>query len=206
MPPWRPIRRITSSPFDPMLTRAVLQVLLTSLGKLMAVASKRSKRFRRQVSRDLIVEVRSTDGARQQFLFDGTTRAMSAPISSHRDPEVSLVFPTAREGLRILLSRRRVGKLVESMNAGHTRIDGNPVLILWFHGMTRVVAPIGSSRRPRKPAPFPIRGPATTESYASRIVYEPPVAELSRDWPAAWAAREKLLQLRGPEGDPLPPG
>jgi hypothetical protein len=33
-----------------------------------------------------------------------------------------------------LLSRRAIGRLVEDMNFGGTRIDGNPVLMLWFHG------------------------------------------------------------------------
>jgi hypothetical protein len=45
------------------------------------------------------------------------------------------------------------------MNTGDVRIDGNPVLLLWFHGLTRIVAPIGRSRRPRKPPPVPIRAP-----------------------------------------------
>ena len=76
-------------------------------------------------------------------------------------------------------------------------------LLLWFHGLTRIVAPIGSTRRP---APVPIRTPEHDAPYASRIIREPPVSELSRDWPQAWAAREKLLQIRATAGERLPPG
>jgi hypothetical protein len=117
-----------------------------------------------------------------------------------------LIFPSARVGLRTLLSRRAIGRLVEDMNTGGTRIEGNPVLMLWFHGLTRIVAPIGRSRRPRRPAPVPIRGPERDAPYARRIIREPAVRELSREWPQAWAAREKLLQLRAPAGERLPPG
>ena len=59
-------------------------------------------------------------------------------------------FPTAREGLGALLSPRAIGRIVEGMNTGAVRIDGNPALLLWFHGFTRMVARIGRSRRPRR--------------------------------------------------------
>lgn len=184
----------------------MLQVVLTGLGLAMAVVSRRGARFRRQVTRDLVVEVSSADGARQQYCFDANTRTMAAPLRARRQAEVVLRFGSAGEALRTLLSPRRVGRIVEGMNTGETRIDGNPVLILWFHGMTRVVAPLGRERRPLKPGPFPQRTPERNEPYARRIVTEPAVRELSRDWPQAWAAREKLLHVRAPNGDRLPPG
>jgi hypothetical protein len=42
---------------------AALQAVLTGLGVLMAQASRRSDRFRRQVTRDLLIEIGSADGA-----------------------------------------------------------------------------------------------------------------------------------------------
>ena len=185
---------------------AALQALLTGLGVLMALASRRVDRFRRQVTRDLLLEIRSDDGARQQYRLHAATRRLTLPRHTVQPADCTLTFPTARVGLRILLSRRTIGRLVEDMNLGGTRIDGNPVLLLWFHGLTRIVAPIGSTRRPRRPAPVPIRTPERDAPYASRIIREPPVAELSREWPEAWAAREKLLQLRAAAGERLPPG
>jgi hypothetical protein len=185
---------------------AALQVLLTVLGVLMMLASRRVDRFRRQVTRDLLLEIRSADGARQQYRFHAATRRLTLPRRPVERAECTLIFSTAREGLRALLSRRAIGRIVEGMNAGGTRIDGNPALMLWFHGLTRIVAPIGSTRRPRRPPPVPVRAPERDAPYARRIIREPPVRELSRDWPQAWAAREKLLQLRAPAGERLPPG
>ncbi len=185
---------------------AALQALLTILGVLMGLASRRVDRFRRQVTRDLLLEIRSDDGARQQYRLHAATRRLTLPRHPVERAECTLTFPTARIGLRTLLSRRAIGRLVEDMNFGGTRIDGNPVLMLWFHGLTRIVAPIGSTRRPRHPAPVPVRAPELHAPYASRIVREPPVSELSRDWPEAWAARAKLRQLRAPVGERLPPG
>jgi hypothetical protein len=185
---------------------AALQTLLTVLGILMRQASLRVDRFRRQVTRDLRIEIRSEDGARQQYRFDAATRRLALSRGRLAPAECTLIFPSAREGLRALVSPRAIGRIVEGMNTGATRIEGNPVLLLWFHGLTRIVAPIGRSRRPRRPAPVPIRTPERDAPYASRIVREPPVSELSREWPQAWAAREKLLQLRAAAGDRLPPG
>jgi hypothetical protein len=183
-----------------------LRTLLTVLGLLMRQASLRVDRFRRQVTRDLLIEIRSEDGARRQYRLHAATRRLTLPRRPLLRADHTLTFPTARVGLRILLSRRAIGRLVEDMNLGGTRIDGNPVVLLWFHGLTRIVAPIGSTRRPRRPAPVPIRTPERDAPYASRIIREPPVPELSRDWPQAWAAREKLLQLRAAAGEALPPG
>ena len=185
---------------------AALQALLTTLGVLMALASRRVDRFRRQVTRDLLLEIRSDEGARQQYRLHAATRRLTPPRRPVERAECTLIFPTARVGLRTLLSRRAIGRLVEDMNFGGTRIDGNPVLMLWFHGLTRIVAPIGSTRRPRHPAQVPVRAPERHAAYASRIIREPPVSELSRDWPEAWAARAKLRQLPAPAGERLPPG
>jgi hypothetical protein len=185
---------------------AALQALLTGLGVVLAVASRRLDRLRRQITRDLVIEVRSADGARQQYELHAATRRLTLPRTPLDDVDATLSFPTAWTGLRTLLSRHTVGRIVEGMNTGGTRIDGNAVLILWFHGLTRVVAPIGSTRRPRRPAPVPIRTPERDAPYARRIIREEPVRELSRDWPQAWAARAQLLQIRAADGERLPPG
>jgi hypothetical protein len=187
---------------------AALQTLLTGLGVSMVLASRRVERFRRQVTRDLLLEIRSNDGAGQQYRFHAATRRMTLPRRRVERAECTLIFPTAREGLRALLSPRAIGRIVEGMNTGEVRIDGNPVLLLWFHGLTRIVAPIGRSRRPRRPgrSGVPIRSPERYAPYARRIIRESPVSELSREWPQAWAAREKLLQLRAAVGERLPLG
>ena len=117
---------------------AALQALLTGLGVLMALASRRVGRFRRQVTRDLLIEIGSDDGARRQYRLHAATRRLTVPRRPARGADCTLTFPTAREGLRALLSPRAIGRIVEGMNMGETRIEGNPVLLLWFHGLNEV--------------------------------------------------------------------
>jgi hypothetical protein len=110
--------------------------------------------------------------------------------------------------LRALLSTRAIGRILEGVYTGNTRIDGNPVLLLWFHGLTRIVAPIGTTRRPRRreSVHVPVRMPEYDLPYARRIVREPIIDELDSEWQQAWVARSKLLQIRCTTGEGIPPG
>jgi hypothetical protein len=185
---------------------AVFWLLLSSLGVMMAIASRYSKRFRRQVTRDLVVGMRTEDGIGRQYRFNAQRRTMDVLWDRTEEIDCELIVSSGWIGFRSLLSTHAVGRMVEGMNDRRLRIEGNAVVMLWFHGLTRIVAPIGRTRRPRKPIPVPLRGPERDAPWARRIVREPSVGELSREWPEAWAAREKLLQLRAPAGEPLPPG
>ena len=66
---------------------AALQTLLTGLGVLMALASRRVDRFRRQVTRDLLLEIRSDDGARQQYRLHAATRRLTLPATRRSGAE-----------------------------------------------------------------------------------------------------------------------
>ena len=85
---------------------AALQALLTVLGVLMVLASRRMDRFRRQVTRNLLIEIRSADGARQQYRLHAATRRMTLPRRPVEHAECTLVFPTARVGLRARVAPR----------------------------------------------------------------------------------------------------
>ncbi len=183
-----------------------LRVVLAVLGTLMAGASRVVPRFRRQVTRDLRVGISTDDGVSRSFVFTARTRTMSTRADDPQPPDCALRFPTAWSALRTLLSPRAIGRVVDGMNTGPIRIDGNPVLVLWFHGLTRVVLPIGRTRLPRRPIPVPESRPERHAPYAARIVHEPPVDVLPREATKEWAARNKLLQIRAPAGEPLPPG
>lgn len=78
---------------------AALQMLLTGLGVLMALASRRVDRFRRQVTRDLLLEIRGDDSARQQYRLRAATRRLTLPRRPVQPAECTLSFPTARVGL-----------------------------------------------------------------------------------------------------------
>ncbi len=189
------------------LTVTLFRVLLAVLGAFMVAASRVSGRFRRQVTRDLVVEVSSDDGACQAYLFTARTRTMRLARTAPRAPDCAIRFDTAAHGLRSLLSRRAIGRVVEGMNGGATRIDGAAPLAVWFHGLSRVVFPIGRSRLPRRPIPVPDRFiERPTADWARRIVREPAIDVLPREQVHAWRARAKTLQVRAPGGEPLPRG
>jgi hypothetical protein len=72
---------------------AALQTLLTGLGVSMVLASRRVERFRRQVTRDLLLEIRSNDGAGQQYRFHAATRRMTLPRRRVERAECTLISP-----------------------------------------------------------------------------------------------------------------
>ena len=84
-----------------------MQSLLTSLGALMGLVSRRVDRFRRQVTRDLLLEIRSDDGARQQYRLHVAACRLTLPRRPVERAECTLTFPTAGVGLRTLLSAGR---------------------------------------------------------------------------------------------------
>ncbi|MBA2346893.1 MAG: hypothetical protein H0V81_01230 [Solirubrobacterales bacterium] len=182
------------------------RALLGGLGGAMVVASHTSARFRRQVTRDVTIEVSCDDGACQAYVFSAKTRTMRLARVADGEPHCAIRFDTAAIGLRSLLSRRAVGRIVEGWQYGGARIEGKPTFAVWFHGLTRIVAPIGPSRLPRRPIPIPDRSVEQSAPWAQRVVREPPLVELPREQQDAWRARAKLLQVRVPGGEPLPPG
>lgn len=184
----------------------VFRLVLGFLGVLMVLGGRVSRRFRRQVSRDLTVQISSDDGVSQTFLFHARTRTMTLSRTFVGRPDCALRFATAHEGIFALLSPRAIGKVVDGMNTGGTRIDGNSALILWFYGLTRVVLPIGRSRLPRRRIPHPTRGPEREAPWAARIIREPAVKDLAPGWSGAWRARSRMLIVRVPGGEPPPPG
>jgi hypothetical protein len=184
------------------------QSLLAALSALMAVATRRVDRSRRQVTRDLVLDIRSDDGARQQYVLHATTHRLTLPRHPAQRADCTLSFPTARVGLRVLISRRTIGRLVDDMNYGGTRLDGDPVLMLWFHGLTRIVAPIGSTRRPRTPAPVPIRATELDAACGMGGTNPPRAADAGAQsrLAASLGGPRKASQLRAPAGERLPPG
>lgn len=186
----------------------VFDVLLVVVGLLLTVASRFLPGLRSQITRDVLFEFSSDDGVCRRFGLHAGTRTVSLEPMSEARPDTSVRFGRAWDGIRALVSTRTVAHIVEGMNYGNTRLDGNPVLLLWFHGLTRTVLPIGSSRRPRKRhlPPIGVREPERHAPWSTRITREPVLDVLDPTWTAAWEARAKLLQVRAPSGEPLPPG
>lgn len=186
-----------------------LRVLLALLGTLMVIASRVSGRLRRQITRDVRVELSSDDGVAQAFVFRARTRTMKLERGGPGapEPDVALRFPDAREAIATLLHPQAIGKVMHSMNLGGARIDGDGRLVVWFYGLTRVVLPIGRQRLPRRPIPAPVRaGHHAEAAWSQRVTREPPIDVLDPALAEAWAARGKVLQVRATVGQPLPRG
>lgn len=186
----------------------VFDALLVTVGLLLVVASRFLPGLRAQITRDVLFEFSSDDGVIRRFGLHARTRTVSLEPVSEARPDTSVRFGRAGDGIRALVSTRTVAHIVAGMNYGDTRLEGNPVLLLWFHGLTRTVLPIGSSRRPHKRhlPPIKVREPERDAPWAARIVREPVLDELDPTWTEAWRARAKLLQVRAAAGEPLPPG
>jgi len=195
-----------------LVTRQVLKivfdVLLLTVGLLLVVASRFRRRIQSQITRDVLFEIASDDGVARRFGLHAATRTISLEAVSEQRPDTTVRFGCALDGIRTLVSTRTTARIVEGMNYGNTRLEGNPVLLLWFHALTRTVVPIGSTRRPRlwRLPPIKVREPERHAPWAARITREPAIDQLDPTWQEAWVAREKLLQVRACNGEPLPPG
>lgn len=186
----------------------VFDGLLVTVGLLLTLASRFHPRLRAQITRDVLFEFATDDGVTRRFGLHAATRTVTVEPMSEARPDTSVRFGSSWDGIRALVTTRTTAHIVKGMNYGDTRLIGNPVLLLWFHSLTRTVLPIGSSRRPRKRhlPPIKAREPEGHAPYSSRITREPVLDELDPTWTAAWVARAKLLQVRAPAGEPLPPG
>ena len=181
-----------------------LGVLLAALGLLMALASRVHPGFRRQVTRDVVVEVSGADGAAHHFVFTAATRRMASRRGPAASPDVAVRFDSGVQGLLILLSPTCVGRIVRALQAGRATASGNPVILLWFYGLTRLVIPYSRQRRQRAVVPGTGTGPSGAGALSARIVREPAAAALDRGWAGAAECREQTAMLRVAAGERIP--
>jgi len=177
-------------------------VLLAVLGLLMEQASRRSRRFRSQITRDVVVEIGSVDGVTRHFVFAADRRTMiSRPGAAVGRPSVALCFESAGLGFFTLLSPRAVGGIVRALLARRATVSGNAVLLLWFYGLTRMVFPLGRQRRLREPLSGAACAPDPSSRVAGRISREPSAAVLDPQWTAAIRQRARMAMLQGVAGE-----
>ena len=83
-------------------------------------------------------------------------------------------------------------------------VDGNPALLLWFHGLTRIVVPIGRHRPRKKPFPGALVEPNPKSQVYGLVTREPVAEALDPQWTAAAVARATLVNLRAQTTEPVP--
>ena len=186
------------------LGSAVLGVLLAALGLLMAGASRVRPAFRRQVTRDVVVEISSAGGVAHHYAFHAATRSMASRRGTATDPSVALRFESPWLGVGCLLSRRCVGRIHAALLARRATVAGNAVLLLWFYPLTRLVIPYARQRPLRAPLPGASTAPDPAGRVATRTVREPAVAALDPSWTGALERRDAMAIARAARGERIP--
>jgi hypothetical protein len=181
-----------------------LKVLLVAVGFLMVQASRRSAWMRNQINKDLVLEISSADGVAHHLEFVRDSRR----IISRRGPapraELKVRFDTAAHGFRALVDPHPVRQVVKGMLAERITVEGNQSLLLWFHGLTRIVVPIGRHRPRRSPLPGALLEPNPQSRVYGLVTREPVTDSLDPEWTAAAAARATLVNLRAQTTEPVP--
>ena len=149
------------------------------------------------------MEISADDGVARHWNFDAQRRRVSSAAGRAETPDVAVRFTSSGRALRALTSSRAVDRIMGGLSHGAVRLEGNPLILLWFDGLARRLVPArrtGSSRR-ALPGGYLAHDPAANG--IEKIAIEPPAQQLDPRWTAAWNARARLWIVRGACGDPL---
>ena len=182
---------------------AALRVLLWGLGYGLAQASRFSPRIRSQITRSLTVEISADDGVARHWVFDGQRRRVSVAAGRARAPDFALRFTSSGQALRDLTSPRAIDRILGGLTDGAVRLQGNHLILLWFHGLLRNLVALGQAGPARQALPGAYVAPDPAASGVEKIPIEPAVRQLDPAWTGAWNARAKLWIVRGANGEPL---
>jgi hypothetical protein len=166
--------------------KTAFRALLATLGLMMEQASRRSRRFKSQITRDLVVEITTSDGLAHHYEFVSGRREVVSRAGRAPSAAVSVNFETSRLGFLSLSAPDAVGRIVKLLLARRATVAGNPVLLLWFYGLTRHVIPLGRQR----PLKHPLPGAAA--------------ANLDPEWRAAQDQAAKVPMVRAVAGEEIP--
>ncbi len=182
---------------------AGLRLLLWVLGYGLVLASRFSASIRSQITRSLTVEISSDDGIARHWIFNGQQRRVSVSAGRAEAPDLAVRFTSNSQALRDLTSPRAVERVLGGPIHGAVRLDGSPLIFIWFHGLLRKVLPIGPESAARRALPGAYLAHDPASNGVEQITIEPAVRQLDPDWTAAWNSRAKLSIVRGASGDPL---
>lgn len=182
--------------------RVLLRILLSVLGALLVVGGRVSRRFRAQVTRDVVIEVTSADGFAHHYAFTGRTRTVrSRRGTAQGGADLAVRFDTALLGFLTLARTDAIGKVVRLIHQGRVTYTGNAVYVLWFWSLTRMVLPLGRERRQRAPLPGSLLAPDPSSAVADRITREPATDVLDPAWTDAHIAHRRIPLVRGSNGE-----
>jgi hypothetical protein len=194
-----------------LINSTLLRLLLFTLGQGLALVSRFSPSVRSQITRTLTFEILTDEGVARHWHFHGQQRRITTGAGRSRSPAQALRFRSSGQALRVLLSPRCTGQIVDGMQNGTVRLEGSLFLAFWFFGLTRKLGPIGreNGRRdtgPRGPLPDRYVQHDPRANGSEQIIIEPAITQLDPHWTNAWEQRAKLLIVRATTGEPMPRG
>jgi hypothetical protein len=156
-----------------------------------------------QITRSFTFEISTDDGVARQWVFDHHRRRVTTSAGSPNTADHTLRFTSSREALRVLASSHVVERLADGLYRETARIEGHPLVSVWFLSLTGTFIPIGRATETHRalPGAYVKHEPASNGN--EEIIIEPAVNQLDPRWTNAWAARAKLWIVRGANGEVL---
>jgi hypothetical protein len=150
-----------------------------------------------QITRSFVFEISTDDGVARQWVFDHHRRGVTTSAGSPKTADHTLRFTTSREALRVLASPGAVDRLADGLYRETARIEGHPLIPVWFFSLMRTFVPIGRATQSHRalPGAYLTHDPASNGD--EEIIIEPAVSQLDPRWTNAWSARAKLWIIRG---------
>ena len=185
------------------LMKSLFRVLLWVLGTGLQLACRFSNKFRLQLTRELTIQVGSSDGVFHHYSF--APRSVKSRPGQVGSPTLNLVFCNAQLGFATLISPHACGKIVQALLQRRAEYEGDAVLLLWFFALTRFVLPIGKTGPLKVELPHAYIAPSDTIKVAGQTVREPAVNELDPAWRQAHDRRSQMTMLRVAAGEPVLP-
>ena len=115
--------------------------LLWMLGRLMAKASRDNPAFRQQLEgRDLVFQLHTLDGKiARHFIVEN--QRITSKRGAASAPAFAIGFKDAAYGYATLTAQNKQLAFMQGIQNKDIQIQGNPVLVIWFQGLTKYLRP-----------------------------------------------------------------
>jgi hypothetical protein len=156
-----------------------------------------------QITRSFTFEISTDDGVARQLVFDNHRRHVTTSAGSPSTADHTLRFTSSREALRVLASPDAVDRMADALYRDTARIEGHPLIPVWFLSLMRTFVPIGRATGTHRalPGAYVTHDPASNGN--EEIIIEPAVSQLDPQWTDAWSARTRLWIIRGANAEVL---
>jgi hypothetical protein len=198
---WERAASIVHRAVGPRTRRTALRWLLWALAQALVLAARSRSSVRLQITRSFTFEISTDDGVARQWVFDDHRRRVTTSAGSHNTADNTLRFTSSGEALRVLASPDAVDRMADGLYRETARIEGHPLIPVWFLSLMRTFVPIGRATGYHwaLPGSYVTHDPASNGN--EEIIIEPAVNRLDPRWTNAWTARSKLWIIRGANGE-----